>query len=101
MQESELTLQRLAGGLRELTATKSDLAQYDSALLEQQLEQLHGRWEELCTKVSAPPWGNHRERGSNGGKEREKRGKWREGVRGEGQRGRERGDKLLPVVPWR
>lgn len=57
MQESELALQRLAAGLGELTAMKSDLAQDgaadDSALLEQQLEQLHGQWEELCTKVSA------------------------------------------------
>lgn len=58
MQESELALQRLAGGLRELTTMKSDLSRYvaagDSALLEQQLEQLHGQWEELCTKVSVP-----------------------------------------------
>lgn len=64
MQESELALQRVAGGLREL---RTDPAQYaaagDAALLEQQLEQLHGRWEELCTKVSTPGW-ETRETGS-------------------------------------
>lgn len=58
MQQSELALQRLAGGLRELSTMKTDLAQYvaagDWALLERQLGQLHGQWEELCTKVSAP-----------------------------------------------
>ncbi|XP_070706002.1 nesprin-2a [Pempheris klunzingeri] len=56
IQETELSLQRLASGLRELSTMKTDLSQYivagDSALLEQQLEQLHGQWEELCTKVS-------------------------------------------------
>lgn len=56
MQETELSLQRLASGLRELTTMKTDLSQYvaagDSALLEQQLEQLHSQWEELCMKVS-------------------------------------------------
>lgn len=56
MQEAELSLQRLASGLRELDTMKTDLPQYvaagDSALLEQQLEQLHGQWEELCMKVS-------------------------------------------------
>ncbi|XP_029705637.1 nesprin-2-like [Takifugu rubripes] len=56
MQESELALRRLAGGLRELSGVKTDPGLYaaagDAALLEQQLEQLHGRWEELCTKVS-------------------------------------------------
>ncbi|XP_041660769.1 nesprin-2 [Cheilinus undulatus] len=56
IQETELSLQRLAGGLRELATMKTDLSQYvaagDSALLEQQLEQLHVQWEELCTKVS-------------------------------------------------
>ncbi|XP_071323734.1 nesprin-2a isoform X2 [Trachinotus anak] len=56
IQETELSLQRLAGGLRELDTMKTDLSQYiaagDSALLEQQLEQLHGQWEELCMKVS-------------------------------------------------
>lgn len=55
MQETELSLQRLASGLRELATMKTDLSQYvatgDSALLEQQLEQLHGQWEELCMKV--------------------------------------------------
>lgn len=70
MQESELALQRLASGLGELTTMKSDLAQYvaagDSALLEQQLEQLHSQWEELCTKVSVQRWEKERE-------------KWREG----------------------
>lgn len=63
MQESELALQRLSGGLRELTGVKTDLSQYvaagDSALLEQQLEQLHGQWEELCAKVSAAVVGKH------------------------------------------
>uniref|UniRef100_A0A087YDG9 KASH domain-containing protein n=1 Tax=Poecilia formosa TaxID=48698 RepID=A0A087YDG9_POEFO len=56
MQEAELSLQCLAGGLRELATMKTDLSQYvaasDSALLEQQLEMLHAQWEELCTKVS-------------------------------------------------
>ncbi|XP_008295519.1 nesprin-2-like [Stegastes partitus] len=56
IQETELSLQRLAGGLRELATMKTDLSQYvaasDSALLEQQLEQLHTQWEELCMKVS-------------------------------------------------
>lgn len=55
MQETELSLQRLASGLRDLATMKTDLSQYvaagDSALLEQQLEQLHGQWEELCMKV--------------------------------------------------
>ncbi|GLD49701.1 nesprin-2-like protein [Lates japonicus] len=56
IQEIELSLQRLSSGLRELGTMKTDLSQYiaagDSALLEQQLEQLHGQWEELCMKVS-------------------------------------------------
>ncbi|XP_043962311.1 nesprin-2 isoform X2 [Gambusia affinis] len=56
IQEAEVSLQRLAGGLRELATMKTDLSQYvvasDSALLEQQLEMLHAQWEELCTKVS-------------------------------------------------
>ncbi|XP_040920395.1 nesprin-2 isoform X2 [Toxotes jaculatrix] len=56
VQETEFSLQRLASGLRELGTMKTDLSQYiaagDSALLEQQLEQLHGQWEELCMKVS-------------------------------------------------
>lgn len=68
MQESELSLQRLASGLRDLATMKTDLSQYiaagESALLEQQLEQLHGQWEELCLKV----------RTHSGGKLREKRG---------------------------
>lgn len=91
MQESELALRRLAGGLRELSAVKTDLAQHgDAALLEQQLEQLHGRWEELCTKVS----GNQRD-GELGGKG----GKWRESEE-RGSR-REAGEKLPPAVPLR
>uniref|UniRef100_A0A1A8B988 KASH domain-containing protein n=1 Tax=Nothobranchius furzeri TaxID=105023 RepID=A0A1A8B988_NOTFU len=56
MQETALSLQRLATGLEELATMKTDLSQYvaasDSALLEQQLEQLHCQWEELCMKVS-------------------------------------------------
>ncbi|XP_029984215.1 nesprin-2a [Sphaeramia orbicularis] len=56
IQETELSLQCLATGLKELATMKTDLSQYvgagDSALLEQQLEQLHAQWEELCTKVS-------------------------------------------------
>ncbi|XP_035989542.1 nesprin-2 [Fundulus heteroclitus] len=56
IQEAELSLQRWAGGLRELATMKTDLSQYvaasDSALLEQQLELLHAQWEELCMKVS-------------------------------------------------
>ncbi|XP_068564553.1 nesprin-2a [Cebidichthys violaceus] len=54
--ETDLLLQRLTGGFRELATMKTDMSQYvaagDSALLEQQLEQLHGQWEELCMKVS-------------------------------------------------
>lgn len=66
MQESELALQRVAAGLRELrTDPARHAASGDAALLEQQLEQLHGRWEELCTKVSTPEretgWGGVRE----------------------------------------
>ena len=57
LQETELSLQRLATGLKELATMKTDLSQYvaatDSALLEQQLEQLSGQWEELCMKVRA------------------------------------------------
>ncbi|XP_037606336.1 nesprin-2-like isoform X2 [Sebastes umbrosus] len=56
IQETDLALQRLTSGFSELATMKTDLSQYvaagDSALLEQQLEQLHGQWEELCTKVS-------------------------------------------------
>ncbi|XP_067338852.1 nesprin-2 isoform X4 [Channa argus] len=56
IQETELSLQRLASGLRELGTMKTDMSQYvaagDSTLLEQQLEQLHSQWEELCMKVS-------------------------------------------------
>lgn len=55
MQETELSLQYLAIGLKELANMKTDLSQYvtasDSALLEKQLEQLHSQWEELCMKV--------------------------------------------------
>uniref|UniRef100_A0AAZ1XTJ4 KASH domain-containing protein n=1 Tax=Oreochromis aureus TaxID=47969 RepID=A0AAZ1XTJ4_OREAU len=57
IQETELSLQRLAIGLKELANMKTDLSQYvtasDSALLEKQLEQLHSQWEELCMKVSS------------------------------------------------
>ncbi|KAM3603169.1 uncharacterized protein V6R79_017666 [Siganus canaliculatus] len=57
VQAAELSLQRLATGLRELATTmKTERSQYvvagDSVVLEQQLEQLHGQWEELCLKVS-------------------------------------------------
>ncbi|XP_044232894.1 nesprin-2-like isoform X4 [Thunnus albacares] len=56
IQKTDLSLQHLASELRELATMKTDMSQYvvagDSALLEQQLEQLHGQWEELCTKVS-------------------------------------------------
>ncbi|KAM4713181.1 nesprin-2a [Anableps anableps] len=56
IQETELSLQHLADGLKELATMKTDLSQYvaasDSALLEQQLELLHAQWEELCMKVS-------------------------------------------------
>ncbi|XP_039874015.1 nesprin-2 isoform X3 [Simochromis diagramma] len=57
IQETELSLQHLAIGLKELANMKTDLSQYvtasDSALLEKQLEQLHSQWEELCMKVSS------------------------------------------------
>lgn len=56
IQDTELSLQLLTGGLKELVRMKMDLSQYvaagDSSLLEQQLEQLHSQWEELCMKVS-------------------------------------------------
>ncbi|MEQ2262114.1 hypothetical protein XENORESO_014913, partial [Xenotaenia resolanae] len=56
IQETELSLQCLSGGLRELATMRTDLSQYvaasDSALLDQQLELLHVQWEELCMKVS-------------------------------------------------
>ncbi|XP_029903714.1 nesprin-2a [Myripristis murdjan] len=56
IQEKEVSLECLASGLREMATMKMDLSQYvaagDSALLEQQLEQLHCQWEELCMKVS-------------------------------------------------
>uniref|UniRef100_H3C918 KASH domain-containing protein n=1 Tax=Tetraodon nigroviridis TaxID=99883 RepID=H3C918_TETNG len=57
IKEWERALRRWAGRLGELSAMEADLAQYvaagDSALLEQQLEQLQGQWDELCTKVSS------------------------------------------------
>ncbi|KAM9778675.1 nesprin-2a isoform 1-T4 [Syngnathus typhle] len=56
IQKTDVSLRHLAGGLKDLTSMKTDLSQYvaaaDSALLEQQLEQLHIQWEELCAKVS-------------------------------------------------
>nr|XP_057913540.1 nesprin-2 isoform X2 [Doryrhamphus excisus] len=56
IQKTDLSLRHLDGGLKDLASMKTDLFQYvatgDSALLEQQLEQLHVQWEELCTKVS-------------------------------------------------
>ena len=68
--------------LRELSTMEVHLAHYvapgNSALLEQQLEQLHGQWEELCTKVSAPG----RQTGGDGRGEGEMRGK------------------VASVVPW-
>ncbi|KAM8832006.1 nesprin-2a isoform 3-T3 [Spinachia spinachia] len=57
IQETDLLLQHFTAGFRELATMKTDMSQYvaagDSALLEQQLEQLHSQWEELCTKVSS------------------------------------------------
>ncbi|XP_061843165.2 nesprin-2a isoform X2 [Nerophis lumbriciformis] len=57
IQKTDLSLGHLAGGLKDLASMKTDLSQYvaagDSAVLEQQLEQLHIQWEELCTKVSS------------------------------------------------
>nr|XP_061806778.1 nesprin-2-like [Nerophis lumbriciformis] len=56
LQKTDLSLRLVAGGLKDLASMKTDLSPYvaaaDSALLEQQLEQLHIQWEELCTKVS-------------------------------------------------
>lgn len=72
MQEAEPYLQHLASGLRELATMKTDLSQYvatsDSALLEQQLEQLHTQWEELCMKVRV----SRIERGRGCGKNRKR-----------------------------
>ncbi|XP_019746617.1 nesprin-2a isoform X4 [Hippocampus comes] len=57
VRKTDLSLHRLAGGLKDLASMKTDLSQYvalaDSALLEQQLEQLHIQWDELCAKVSS------------------------------------------------
>ncbi|XP_053737451.1 nesprin-2 isoform X3 [Synchiropus splendidus] len=57
LQDSEVSLHLLSCGLRDAGGMKADLSGYmltgDSALLEQQLEQLHGQWEELCLKVSS------------------------------------------------
>ncbi|CAM9096735.1 unnamed protein product [Lampetra planeri] len=57
IQRTVLSLQHLAAGLRDLDTMKTDLSPYivagDSALLEQQLEQLHSLWDELCMKVSS------------------------------------------------
>lgn len=87
MQEPELAVQRSAGGLRQLTTMKTHPAQYvaagNSALLEQQLEQLHAQWEELCTKVSARRW--------------EKPGV---GRRGRNRVSEERGNICLSVAWW-
>ncbi|KAJ0061043.1 hypothetical protein NL108_004759 [Boleophthalmus pectinirostris] len=57
IQETEFSLHLLkTGGLQDVGTMKTDLSHYlplgDSALLEQQLEQLHSQWEELCAKVS-------------------------------------------------
>ncbi|XP_077444049.1 nesprin-2a [Stigmatopora argus] len=56
LKKTDLSLRLVAGRLKDLAFMKTDLSQYvaaaDSALLEQQLEQLHIQWEELCTKVS-------------------------------------------------
>lgn len=55
MQEMELCLQRSSAGLRESASIRTRLSQHvaasDAAVLEQQLEQLHAQWEELCVKV--------------------------------------------------
>ncbi|XP_051909518.1 nesprin-2 isoform X2 [Hippocampus zosterae] len=57
IRKTDLSLQHLAGGLKDVASMKTDLSQYvaaaDSALLEQQLEQLHIQWDELCAKVSS------------------------------------------------
>ncbi|XP_023808480.1 nesprin-2 isoform X4 [Oryzias latipes] len=56
IQEMELCLQRSSAGLRESASIRTRLSQHvaasDAAVLEQQLEQLHAQWEELCVKVS-------------------------------------------------
>ncbi|XP_055088094.1 nesprin-2 isoform X2 [Periophthalmus magnuspinnatus] len=56
IQETEFSLRLLRTGKQEVDTMKTDLSHYlplgDTALLEQQLEQLHSQWEELCTKVS-------------------------------------------------
>lgn len=78
MQKQELSLQRLTTGLRELATMKTDLSQYvaagDSALLEQQLEQLHSQWEELCVKVRTDPPKKEENRTGAGAKRKETRG---------------------------
>nr|XP_040016362.1 nesprin-2 isoform X2 [Gasterosteus aculeatus aculeatus] len=57
VQEIDLLLKHFTGEFRELATMKTEMSQYvaagDSALLEQQLEQLHSQWEELCSKVSS------------------------------------------------
>lgn len=56
MQENEDSLEDWAESLTELSAMKTDLSQYiiadDVLLLQEQVEHLHGQWEELCLKVS-------------------------------------------------
>lgn len=59
MQENEDSLEDWAQSLTELSAMKTDLSQYiiadDVLLLQEQVETLHGQWEELCLKVSRQP----------------------------------------------
>ncbi|XP_027892253.1 nesprin-2-like [Xiphophorus couchianus] len=55
MQENEDSLEDWAENLTELSTMKTDLSQYiiadDVLLLQEQVEQLHSQWEELCFKV--------------------------------------------------
>ena len=84
MQGHQEALEVWGGRLRELATMKTDASQYvlpgDTALLQAQLDQLSGHWEELCLKV----------RDSEGLREREReREGERVGLTGQRERGRE------------
>lgn len=66
MQEDEDALEIWGGGLKELNNMKADVSQYvpspDAALLQEQVDELHSQWEELCLKVSVFVFGERERR---------------------------------------
>lgn len=62
MQEAEDSLDDWAQSLTELATMKTDLSQYiiadDVLLLQEQVENLHCQWDELCLKVGTHGSGN-------------------------------------------